>query len=154
LGDEAGSFRLLREGLFKNIWIQPAAGDAGGALGAALMVWHVIKNQPRAADGIHDRMQGSYLGPAFDESEIEAFLQARGYPAEKINDLALWADRIADLVVAEQVIGDSRRIKEFSELRSLQLFPTKIHDDRGNRDAGDHAEQHELLHDNPRANNG
>lgn len=97
--------RLLREGPFKNIWIQPAAGDAGGALGAALMVWHVIQNQPRAADGIHDRMQGSYLGPAFDESEIEAFLQARGYPADKISDLELWANRIADLVAAEQVIG-------------------------------------------------
>ncbi|MDP2989137.1 MAG: carbamoyltransferase [Kiritimatiellota bacterium] len=97
--------RLLREGPFKNIWIQPAAGDAGGALGAALMVWHVVKNQPRAADGVHDQMQGAYLGPAFDEAEIEAFLQARGYPAEKISDPALWADRIAGLVAAEQVIG-------------------------------------------------
>ncbi|MFA5043970.1 MAG: carbamoyltransferase [Kiritimatiellia bacterium] len=97
--------RLLREGPFKNIWIQPASGDAGGALGAALMVWHAVRNQPRAADGIHDRMQGSYLGPAFAESEIEAFLQARGYPAEKISDPALWADRIADLIAAEQVIG-------------------------------------------------
>lgn len=97
--------RLLRDGPFKNIWIQPAAGDAGGALGAALMVWHVVQNQPRAADGLHDRMQGSYLGPAFDEAEIEAFLQARGYPAEKISDPEPWADRIADLVAAEQVIG-------------------------------------------------
>jgi carbamoyltransferase len=97
--------RLLRDGPFKNIWIQPAAGDAGGALGAALMVWHVIRNQPRAADGVHDRMHGSYLGPAFDESEIEAFLQARGYPAEKISDPDQWAGRIADLVAAEQVVG-------------------------------------------------
>jgi len=97
--------RLLREGPFKNIWIQPAAGDAGGALGAALMVWHVVQNQPRAADGVHDRMQGAYLGPAFDESEIEAFLLARGYPAEKISDPDQWADRIADLIAAEQVIG-------------------------------------------------
>jgi len=97
--------RLLREGPFKNIWIQPASGDAGGALGAALMVWHVVRNQPRVADGIHDRMQGSYLGPAFDEAEIEAFLLARGYPAEKISDPELWADRIADLIASEQVIG-------------------------------------------------
>jgi len=97
--------RLLRDGPFKNIWIQPAAGDAGGALGAALMVWHVVQNQPRTADGVHDRMQGSYLGPAFDESEIAAFLQARGYPTEKISDPDQWADRIADLVAAEQVIG-------------------------------------------------
>ncbi|MDD5679082.1 MAG: carbamoyltransferase [Kiritimatiellae bacterium] len=110
--------RLLREGPFKNIWIQPASGDAGGALGAALMVWHAVQNQPRAADGIHDRMQGSYLGPVFDETEIEAFLQARGYPAEKISDPDQWADRIADLIAAEQVVGLVQGRMEFGP-RSL-----------------------------------
>lgn len=97
--------RLLREGIFKNIWIQPAAGDAGGALGAALMVWHKVQNQPRKADGIHDRMQGSYLGPVFEDKEIEDFLQSHGYPAEKVSDPEKWADQIADRIVAEQVIG-------------------------------------------------
>lgn len=105
--------RLLRQGPFKNIWIQPAAGDAGGALGAALMVWHVIQNQPRAADGVHDQMQGSYLGPAFDETEIEAFLQTRGYPAEKISDPELWAHQIAEMVASEQVIGLAQGRMEF-----------------------------------------
>jgi carbamoyltransferase len=57
--------RLLREGPFEDIWIQPAAGDAGGALGAALMVWHQVQGQPREADGVRDAMQGAYLGPAF-----------------------------------------------------------------------------------------
>jgi carbamoyltransferase len=63
--------RLLREGPFEHVWIQPAAGDAGGALGAALLTWHLVKGQPRKADGIKDTMKGSYLGPNFD-GEVEA----------------------------------------------------------------------------------
>lgn len=97
--------RLLREGIFKDIWIQPAAGDAGGALGAALTVWHSFHHQPRQADGRHDGMQGAYLGPAFDTSDIEAFLTSRGYPAEKVIDPDRRAERIARLIDAEQVIG-------------------------------------------------
>jgi len=97
--------RLLREGIFKDIWIQPAAGDAGGALGAALMVWHGVHNQPRQTDQRHDAMQGAYLGPSFDDGDIEAYLQAKGYPAEKIADPDQWAEKIAGLIDAEQVIG-------------------------------------------------
>ena len=97
--------RLLQEKVFENIWIQPAAGDAGGALGAALMVWYQIQKHPRVADGVHDQMQGAYLGPAFDEQEIGDFLQARGYPAEKFSDTGEWADQIADRIANEQVIG-------------------------------------------------
>ena len=97
--------RLLQERIFKNIWIQPAAGDAGGALGAALMVWYAIQNHPRVADGVHDHMHGAYLGPAFDEQEIGEFLQTRGYPAEKFSDVGKWADQIADRIANEQVIG-------------------------------------------------
>ena len=97
--------RLLREGPFKDIWIQPAAGDAGGALGAALMVWHVVQNQPRTVDGTHDHMHGAYLGPAFADDEIEAFLLDRGYPAEKISDPVIWAERIAGLLASEKVVG-------------------------------------------------
>ena len=59
--------RLLREGPFENIWIQPAAGDAGGAVGAALYGWHQILDEPREVDGVHDGMQGAYLGPRFGE---------------------------------------------------------------------------------------
>src|SRR5439155_21211805 len=69
--------RLLREGPFDELWIQPAAGDAGGALGAALAAWHQYLDQPRIFDGV-DRMQGSYLGPRFSESAISGELDAAG----------------------------------------------------------------------------
>jgi len=72
-----GNGRLLREGPFENLWIQPAAGDAGGALGAALSVWHQYENQPRRAPS-GDAMRGSYLGPEFSNDEIEARLGSVG----------------------------------------------------------------------------
>lgn len=96
--------RLLREGPFKEVWIQPAAGDAGGALGAALMVWHVVKNQPREADDIHDMMSGSYLGPSFSDEDIEAYLNAKGYKARKLAP-AERATEIARLIDEGKVIG-------------------------------------------------
>lgn len=97
--------RLLREGPFADIWIQPAAGDAGGALGAALDVWHQMCGGPRAPDGKHDAMRGAYLGPAFGDDEIGAYLKARGYPAEYLPDPAQRAQRIAQLIAGQQVIG-------------------------------------------------
>ena len=97
--------RLLREGPFKNIWIQPAAGDAGGALGAAYVVWHMVQNQPRQSDNVHDRMKGALLGPTFEEQEIAAFLEAKGYPAERLTEPGAWAARIAQLIAEEHVIG-------------------------------------------------
>lgn len=96
--------RLLREGIFDDIWIQPAAGDAGGALGAALMVWHQIQNQPRQADGKRDSMQGAYLGPGFDDDEVGQFLQVRGYPARKLSE-SEWAPEIAKIIAGENVVG-------------------------------------------------
>jgi carbamoyltransferase len=96
--------RLLREGPFQDLWLQPAAGDAGGALGAALAVWHLAKNRPRAADDRHDAMQGAFLGPAFEDDEIEAYLAARGYPARKLAPEE-WAPEIARLIAEERVIG-------------------------------------------------
>ena len=96
--------RLLREGPFEDIWIQPAAGDAGGALGAALLVWHQIQGNPRTADNVHDFMQGAFLGPDFSDDEIEEFLKAKGYPAKKhVGDE--WAATIAKLIAEENVIG-------------------------------------------------
>ena len=97
--------RLLREGPFKNIRIQPAAGDAGGALGYALMVWHMAKNMPRSADGEHDKMKGSYLGPDFAPDEISSFLEARGYPAKYFKDAGEWKKEVAKLIAGENVIG-------------------------------------------------
>ncbi len=79
--------KLLRAGPFEDIWIQPAAGDAGGALGAALVAYHMYKDQPRplTANGA-DRMKGSYLGPAFTQTEIEARLRAAGARFDSLSD--------------------------------------------------------------------
>jgi carbamoyltransferase len=96
--------RLLREGPFRQLWLQPAAGDAGGALGAALTVWHQVKNQPRRADGTCDAMRGAFLGPEFPDEEIGAFLAAKGYPARKLG-AGEWAREIARLIDEQNVIG-------------------------------------------------
>ncbi|MBN2492082.1 MAG: carbamoyltransferase [Planctomycetes bacterium] len=97
--------KLLRAGVFERLWIQPAAGDAGGALGAALAVWHNALGRPRAlpADG-RDAMQGACLGPAFCDEEIGAFLAARGYPARRLVP-AEWAPTVARLIAEGKVIG-------------------------------------------------
>lgn len=95
--------RLLREGPFENVWIQPAAGDAGGALGAAQTVWYHVLQNPREADGIHDQMQGSYLGPNFDD-EVEGFLKGNGYPYRKLSGEE-WAPAIAKVMAEENVVG-------------------------------------------------
>ncbi|HMP73882.1 MAG TPA: carbamoyltransferase [Kiritimatiellia bacterium] len=95
--------RLLREGPFENVWIQPAAGDAGGALGSALLSWYKYKDQPRQADGVRDAMRGAYLGPNFDE-EVEDFLTARGYPYKKLEGQA-WAKEVAQIMADESVVG-------------------------------------------------
>ncbi|WP_295540751.1 carbamoyltransferase [uncultured Thiohalocapsa sp.] len=97
--------RLAREGPFTDIWVQPAAGDAGGALGAALSVWHEYLGQPRdAVVPGRDRMRGAYLGPAHDNADIEAFLTARAAPYRRLDDDALLPE-LAALLDAGQVIG-------------------------------------------------
>ena len=95
--------RVLREGPFKNIWIQPAAGDAGGAVGAAAVVWHGYGNQPRQSNG-HDRMQGSYLGPSFNADQIRAELDAMGAVYTEMVDEELYP-KAAQLLEEENVIG-------------------------------------------------
>jgi carbamoyltransferase len=79
--------KLLRAGPFEDIWIQPAAGDAGGALGAALVAYHLYKDQPRTlAAGGTDRMKGAYLGPAFEQGQIESQLRSAGARFETLSD--------------------------------------------------------------------
>ena len=97
--------RLLREGPFERIWVQPAAGDAGGAVGAALHAWHQITGHPRIVDGVTDGMSGAYLGPGFDDDEIERYLRWEGYAAERLDDEGQWARRIAELVADGKVVG-------------------------------------------------
>ncbi len=82
--------KVLRDGQFDNIWIQPAAGDAGGALGAALAIHHIHLSKPRTADG-QDKMRGSYLGPAFEQSDIERRLTTAGAKFTVLNDEELFA---------------------------------------------------------------
>lgn len=77
--------RLLREGPFENIWIQPAAGDAGGALGAALSVWHRYLGNNRQVSGGFDNQNGSYLGPSFSNETVQTFLDGKKYPYRKLD---------------------------------------------------------------------
>lgn len=96
--------RLLREGPFDQIWIQPAAGDAGGAVGSALLVWHhLLGNSRTARPG--DSQQGSLLGPSFDNDDISLFLDSVGAVYERIDDESALLDRVADLLGREKVIG-------------------------------------------------
>ena len=81
--------KVLRDGSFERIWIQPAAGDAGGALGAALAACHLYKDQPRRVNGCGDLMKGSYLGPAFLQPEIERQLTAAGAVYSVLSDCDL-----------------------------------------------------------------
>ncbi len=80
--------KVLRDGRFKNVWIQPAAGDAGGALGAALAAYHLFLDQPRQLDGL-DQMAGSYLGPAFEQKDVETRLRSVGARFEVCDDETL-----------------------------------------------------------------
>lgn len=99
-----GNGKILRDGPFENIWIQPAAGDAGGALGAALFAWHQYLDNPRKTDGRRDSQRGSSLGPNYGRDEIRQFLQAGNIPFTELDDDALVA-RTADLLAQEKVIG-------------------------------------------------
>ena len=120
-----GNGRLLREGPFENVWIQPAAGDAGGALGVALSLWHRHLGQPRVspeAAGTWERpstrgtsgtlgtpkyadgMSGSYLGPAYSEAEIAAAIAKGGWVARRVDRAGL-ADEVAAALASEKVVG-------------------------------------------------
>ncbi len=95
--------KLLREKLFKDIWVQPAAGDAGGALGAALSTWYQYLNKPRQVNG-KDMMQGAYLGPQPTESQIRNYLDAIDAPYEYLADNELNA-KVANVLATENVVG-------------------------------------------------
>ena len=95
--------KVLRDGRFENIWIQPASGDAGGAVGAALAAYHVFLGQPRKTDG-HDLMCGSYLGPQFDQADIERRLRAAGARFEVLDDETLIGACVRALT-DEQALG-------------------------------------------------
>ncbi|GJL70773.1 MAG: carbamoyltransferase [Nitrospirales bacterium] len=99
-----GNGRVLREGPFSGLWIQPAAGDAGSALGAALNVHYSYLNQPRVCQGSSDSMRGSYLGPRFSNEEIETSLQQLEARYERVEDSDLYR-RVAEYLAEGKVIG-------------------------------------------------
>ena len=95
--------KILKEKIFDNIWVQPAAGDAGGSLGAALALWHIDQNNPRKVD-LKDNMQGSYLGPEYSQKEIEEQLDKAGAKYEIFKDEEL-LDKTATDLSKEEAIG-------------------------------------------------
>ena len=95
---------ILRSGLYDGVFIQPAAGDAGGALGGALYAWHHLQGNPRSVDGVHDQMRGAYLGPGYTEAETLAFVESNGLPYTRMEPEA--RDRyVAEAVASEKVVG-------------------------------------------------
>lgn len=103
--------KILREGLVDNLWIQPAAGDAGGSLGAALAVYHGLLNQPRTP-AAQDTMRGSYLGPAFTQSETEQRLRAAGAVFDVLEETALM-ETVAEALASGQAVGWHQGRMEF-----------------------------------------
>jgi len=99
-----GNGRILREGPFEHIWIQPAAGDAGAALGAALLVWYQLLGNQRKVQPL-DEQHGSLLGPAYNDEQIRQFLDGVGAKYHSYNDFGQLVDKVADLINQEKVIG-------------------------------------------------
>lgn len=94
--------RLLREGPFDDVWIQPCAGDGGNALGCALYAWHQLLDKPRTADA--KRQKATYLGPEYSDDQIEAYLKQESIPYQKIEGDAL-TDTVAEILASENVVG-------------------------------------------------
>jgi carbamoyltransferase len=99
-----GNGRLLREGPYRGLWIQPAAGDAGGAIGAALSAWHRLEGRARKTAPPGDAMQGAFLGPAYTNEEVVRFLRKQEAPYVSLQDHELF-ERVADELAAGKVVG-------------------------------------------------
>ena len=97
--------RLLREGPFENIWIQPAAGDAGGALGSAMFVWHQLLNKPREVSSTADSQAGSLVGPSFTDDQIIEFLNQTGATYQAFDDDQQTIDHVVELLTQDKVVG-------------------------------------------------
>ena len=103
---------LLREKIFDNIWIQPAAGDAGGALGAALSTWYLHHNKERVVSSERDAMKGAYLGPEFTDNEIENELTACGANFKKLSEIEM-IEEVASALADEKAVGWMQGRMEF-----------------------------------------
>jgi len=100
--------KVLRDGAFENIWVQPAAGDAGGALGAALAAYHIYQDQPRTVSGDKDAMQGAYLGPSFSDDEIVERLETAGAVVERHDESEMTN-------IAAQALADGKAVGWFQD---------------------------------------
>ncbi len=99
-----GNGRILREGPYENIWIQPAAGDAGGALGVALLIWHQLLGHPRRPAPV-DFQHGSFLGPEYSNEQVRAFLDAQGAVYRRFDDEERLCSHVAELLAGAKVVG-------------------------------------------------
>jgi len=99
-----GNGRILRAGLFKDIWIQPASGDAGGALGAALLAWYKYLGNKRIVDEINDAQKASLLGPGYSDDYIEVFLKKQNIPYRRLSYSDV-VKEVSDLIINGKVIG-------------------------------------------------
>jgi carbamoyltransferase len=97
--------KILRSGIFEDLWIQPAAGDAGGAVGAAYAVWHIHQGNERKLNGRADAMQGAYLGPEFSSKDIERTLRKYGAKAKRYEDFRMLASDVAMKLTEAKVVG-------------------------------------------------
>ena len=107
-----GNGRVLREGPFENVWIQPAAGDAGGALGVAMLIWYQLLGNEREVI-LPDAQSGSLLGPKFEDDEIKAYFDEVGATYTRYDDLDATTQAVADLLAAENVVGWMQGRMEF-----------------------------------------
>jgi carbamoyltransferase len=98
-----GNGRILREGIVDGLWIQPASGDAGGALGAALAAWHLYLDKPRHPK-LGDSMKGAFLGPEYSNAQIRTWLDDRNLPFHKMDDTALY-NEMAKLIDEGNIVG-------------------------------------------------
>ncbi|MDH5638486.1 MAG: hypothetical protein OEZ04_08345, partial [Nitrospinota bacterium] len=97
--------KLARAKIFDEIWVQPAAGDAGGALGAAMVAWHHALGQPRKARTGQDTQKGSYLGPEFSGDQIAEYLDSKGYPYKRFDSDKEMAEEVAGILAQEKIVG-------------------------------------------------
>jgi carbamoyltransferase len=100
-----GNGRILEEGIFEDVWIQPAAGDAGGALGAALFAWYQLLGNERVGDNVHDHQHASQLGPRFENSQIQDFLDRAGAKYHHYDNEEALLEAVAGEIAGEKVVG-------------------------------------------------
>jgi len=127
-----GNGKILRQSKFKNIWIQPAAGDAGGALGVALFIWYCYLNNDRVSDHCQDKQKGSYLGPEYSDQDMRKFVNENEVHFEKYSAQDI-PKRVAEIINEQKVVGLVQGRMELSNQAHIQnskdfffLFPSLI----------------------------